>query len=97
MKDSEENLSQKSSRIDIRTTAENKKRLQQAALISHKSVTDFLLELGLRKAEQVLSDQRLFSLNEDQWKAFNEALETEGEEKKNLNKLLKTKSVFENQ
>lgn len=95
MRESENVTPQKSSRIDLRTTQDNKKKLQEAAILSHKSITDFLLELGLRKAEQVLSDQRLYSLSASQWRDFNNALDKSPPQKKRLANLLQTKSIFE--
>lgn len=85
----------KSDRIDIKTTKRNKMFLKRAAETSHKTITEFLLEHGLRAAEQVLADKRIFILNDEQWTLFNEALDRPVQSKPNLKKLLSEPSVFE--
>lgn len=88
-------VNEKSARIDIRTSQNAKVLLQEAAAATHKSVTDFLLEHGLKAAEQVLADQCVFMLNSEQWKLFSEALDRPVQRKQNLKKLLTEPSVFE--
>jgi uncharacterized protein (DUF1778 family) len=39
------------------------------------SYTDFILESATERATEVLSDQRLFILDSEQWERFVEALE----------------------
>ena len=52
--------------------------LQQAAASSNKNVTEFLLDAGLNAAEDVLGDRQLFRLDDDAWRAFQEALDPHG-------------------
>jgi len=86
---------QKSERIDIRTTSTAKHLIQQAAIASHKSISEFLLEHGLAAAEQTLADRRSFTLNTEQWQAFQQALDSPPQPKPNLEKLLTQASVFD--
>lgn len=86
---------QKSERIDIRTTIAAKLLLQQAAAASHKNVSEFLLENGLLAAEQTLADRRLFVLDDEQWQAFQSALDRPTQEKLRLKKLLTETGVFD--
>ena len=65
----------KSERIDIRTTQAVKRTLQQAAALTHKTVSEFLLDSALTRATEVLSDRRLFILDDTQWEAFLTALD----------------------
>lgn len=65
----------KSERIDIRTTQAVKRTLQQAAGLTHKTVSEFLLDSALTQAAEVLSDRRLFILDDAQWEAFLAALD----------------------
>lgn len=88
-------VNQKVARIDIRTSQNAKAFLQEAAAINHKSITEFLLEHGLKAAEHVLADKRIFMLNDKQWKLFSEALDRPIQEKPNLKELLSKPSVFE--
>jgi uncharacterized protein (DUF1778 family) len=85
----------KSERIDVRTTPIVKEFLQRAAATSHKSVTEFLLEAGISAAEETLADRRLFRLDDEQWRAFNEALDRPVLAKPRLARLLTEKSVLE--
>ena len=85
----------RNARIEIRTTSHAKKLLEEAASISHKGLTEFLLDQGLQKAERVLADQRVFLLEDEQWNAFQEALDRPPQSKKKLKKLLNEDSVFE--
>lgn len=85
----------RSERIDVRTTAAVKALLQRAAAASHKNVTEFLLEAGIHAAEETLVDRRLIRLDEDQWKAFVEALDRPIVAKPRLARLLAEKSVLE--
>ena len=69
--------------------------LQQAAASSNKNVTEFLLDAGLNAAEDVLGDQRLFRLDDDAWRAFQEVLDRPVTDKPRLAQLLAGKSVLE--
>ncbi|WP_372425557.1 type II toxin-antitoxin system TacA family antitoxin [Salinarimonas chemoclinalis] len=85
----------KAERIEIRTTAEVKALLQQAAIASHKNVTDFLVDAGVTAAEEALMDRRTFRLDEERWKAFNEILDRPVVHKPRLAALLAKKSIIE--
>lgn len=85
----------KSERIELRTTPSRKALLLRAATVTHKNVTEFLLDAGIRAAEEALVDRRLFQLDEAQWQAFREALDRPVAEKPRLARLLTTKSVLE--
>lgn len=52
---------QKTERIDIRTTPTAKAILQQATASVHKSVSEFLLDIGLSTASETLADRKLFA------------------------------------
>jgi uncharacterized protein (DUF1778 family) len=86
----------KSERIDIRTTQAVKRTLQQAAAVTHKTVSEFLLDSALTQAAEVLSDRRLFILDDAQWEAFLAALdEPTTAPMPRLEKLLKQPSVLD--
>ena len=78
----------KTERIDVRTSSSVKQLLQDAARASHKNVSEFLLEAGVTAANQALADRRHFVLNEEQWQAFQEALDRPVQAKPHLKKLL---------
>lgn len=87
------NLS-KSERIDVRASSPVKQLLQEAARACHKNVSEFLLDAGVTAANQALADRRQFVLNDDQWQAFQEALDRPVQAKPRLKKLLSEPGVL---
>jgi len=79
---------QKTERIDIRTTPDVKETLQRAATASHKNVSEFLLEAALTAAMETLAERRIFRLDDEQWQAFQEALDRPVKHKPRLAALL---------
>ena len=82
-------------RIDIRTTEQVKRILQQAAAMRHKTVTEYLIEHGLQAADQALADRRRFEIGDEQWKAFQQALDRPAQNLARLEALLKTRGVLD--
>jgi uncharacterized protein (DUF1778 family) len=82
-------------KLDIRLTATAKRTLQQAALAAHRSVSDFVLESALSRAESTLPDRRAFDLDADQWAEFQAALDAPTRHTPRLSALLNEPSVFE--
>lgn len=78
----------RSERIDIRVTPTVKHLLQQAAMVSHKHVTEFLLESGIMAATGALADRRLFLLDDSRWREFVAALERPAKDRPRLKRLL---------
>lgn len=87
--------SARSEKLDLRVTPEDKRVLQQAAAASRRSVSEFLLESALARAEETLPERTRFLLNDEQWKAFNAALDAPPRHLPRLERLLTTPSVFE--
>jgi len=85
----------KTERIDVRASSSVKLLLQEAARASHKSVSEFLLDAGLTAANQTLAERRRFVLNEDQWQAFQQALDRPVQAKPGLKKLLGEPGVLD--
>ncbi|MDD5273627.1 MAG: DUF1778 domain-containing protein [Methylovulum sp.] len=85
----------KSERIDIRTTPRVKRTLQDAASVTSKTVSEFLLDSALTRAAEVLADRRLFLLDDDQWEEFMTALDAPPPPMPRLEKLLREPSVLE--
>jgi uncharacterized protein (DUF1778 family) len=75
-------------RIDVRASASVKQLLQEAARVSHKNVSEFLLDAGVTAANLALADRRRFELNDVQWEAFQQALDRPVQAKPRLKKLL---------
>jgi uncharacterized protein (DUF1778 family) len=82
-------------KLDLRLTPSAKRTLQTAALAAHQSVSEFVLESALARAEETLPDRRRFGLSAAQWEAFQAALSTPPRHSRRLARLLKEPSVFE--
>ena len=85
----------KNERIEIRTTAKAKRVLQEAAAARNKTMTEFVLDVAMTEAAQVLADRRLFSLDDEQWEAFLAALDAPTKPRPRLESLLREPSVLE--
>lgn len=88
------NLS-KSMRIDVRASASVKQLLQEAARVSHKNVSEFLLDAGITAANLALADRRRFELNDEQWEVFQQALDRPVQTKPRLKKLLTEPGILD--
>ena len=88
-------LEAKSERIDIRTTPTVKRILQEAALAKHKTVTEFMLDVALTAAAELLAEQRRFLLDDKQWAAFVAALDAPSKPRPRLEALLREPGVFD--
>jgi uncharacterized protein (DUF1778 family) len=85
----------RSEKLDLRLTPSAKRTLQIAAIAAQRSVSEFVLESALARAEETLPDRQKFGLNADQWEAFQEALDAPTSPAPRLAKLLQEPSVFE--
>ena len=64
----------RSEKLDLRLTRKAKTALRAAAAAANRSVSEFVLESALARADETLADRRTFVLNAAQWKAFLTAL-----------------------
>ena len=78
----------RSERVDLRMTPAAKRTLQQAAAITNKTLTEFLLDTGLNAALDTLVDRKVFQLDEKQWKDFMAALSKPPKDNPRLRELL---------
>ncbi len=86
----------RSERVDLRMTQAAKRTLQKAAAVSHKTLTEFLLDSGLNAALETLADRRVFQLADKDWDAFMAALVAPPRDNPRLRKLLARKPAWEN-
>lgn len=82
-------------RIDLRVYPEAKEALQAAALLRHKSVSEFVLESALGAADEVLANRRHFNLDAEQWAAFHAALDAPPRSLPRLERLLREPGIFD--
>lgn len=82
-------------KLDLRLTSQAKRRIQAAAGVQNKSVSEFVLDSALTTADVLLADQSGVRLNARQWKAFMEALDSPPKFHDRLERLLTEPSVFD--
>ena len=88
-------VNKRTNRIDLRIHPEAKEALQAAASLRHKSVSEFILESALGAADEVLADRRYFSLNIEQWEAFQAALDAPPRPLPRLERLMREPGIFD--
>ncbi|UYM15913.1 type II toxin-antitoxin system TacA family antitoxin [Endozoicomonas euniceicola] len=81
--------------INMRVEPVQQALLTMAAAVLNKDRTAFILDVACREAMNVLLDQRVFTLDEAQTKAFEEALEAPVPEQSKLSKLLAEAAPWE--
>jgi uncharacterized protein (DUF1778 family) len=87
----------RSEKLDLRLTPEAKRVLNAAARASRRSVSEFVLESALARAEEALPDRQHFGLDAKNWQAFIAALDAPPRPLPRLKRLLSEPSVFEQQ
>ncbi len=82
-------------KLDLRLTPSAKRVLQSAATATRRSVSEFVLESALARAEETLADRHRFGLDAEHWAAFMKALDAPARPLPRVQKLLEEPSVFE--
>lgn len=85
----------RSEKLDLRLTRNAKTALQAAAAASNRSVSEFVLESALARADEALADRRTFGLAAPQWKAFLAALDAPPRPLPRLGRLLQEPGFFD--
>jgi uncharacterized protein (DUF1778 family) len=82
-------------KLDLRLTTHAKRALQTAAQASHKTLSDFVLESALARADSVLADRQVFRVDAERWRAFLAALDAPPKPRPRLARLLNEPSVLD--
>ena len=82
-------------KMDLRLTVTAKQTLQSAAAASHKTLSEFVLESALSRADNVLAERQTFKLDASRWQAFQEALDAPATQRPRLARLLREKSILD--
>ncbi len=90
-----ETRTRRTEKLDIRLTPAAKRTLYAAAAAAQRSVSDFVLESALVRAEETLADRRHFGLDVDRWHEFMAALDAPSRVLPRVQRLLSEASVFE--
>ncbi len=86
----------RSEKLDLRLTPLAKQKLKSAAAAANRSVSDFVLESALARADETLLDRERFGLDCEQWTAFMTALDAPPRYHARMERLLNEPSIFEN-
>ena len=76
----------RAARLDIRLNPQAKEKIEQAAVVSHQSVTDFVVTSLLRASEQALERQQMIRLTNRDRDRFLAALEADAKPNRALRK-----------
>jgi uncharacterized protein (DUF1778 family) len=85
----------RSEKLDLRLSRAAKRTLKAAATAAHRSVSEFVLESALARADETLADRRTFSLSAPQWEAFIAALDAPPRPLPLLKRLLQEPGFFD--
>lgn len=83
--------------LNIRTTAQTKHLLQQAAGMLGTTVSGFLLNSATERAYELIQNQSHFSLTDEQWESFCSTLDRKATRNKKLAAVLSIKGVFKDE
>lgn len=62
-------------KLNLRLSSEDKRTLAAAASISNRSVSEFVRDSALSRADEVLADRRTFVLSKAKWAEFQASLD----------------------
>jgi uncharacterized protein (DUF1778 family) len=81
--------------IQIRASAATKVILNRAAAMRGQKLSEFMLESARARADETILDQRLFTVDDDAYKAFLAMLDAPAKPAKALRARMKCKSAWE--
>jgi uncharacterized protein (DUF1778 family) len=81
--------------INIRALRSQRDLIDKAAAVRNKTRSDFMLEAACQEAENVLLDRRLFLLKNEEYDAFEKALQAPVADNPPLRKLLAQKAPWQ--
>lgn len=87
-------VERRTEKLDVRVSPAAKAKLQAAASASHRSMSDFVMESALSRAEEMLAERRIFALNAEKWAEFQAALDAPTRPLPRLKALLKERGFF---
>lgn len=65
---------QRQDRISLRLSPQSKLKLERAAAYSDKTLTDFVVDVALQKAEAIVREHEVITLTSEEWDRFQEML-----------------------
>lgn len=65
----------KTERVNLRVAEADDTLFREAAALARESLSEFLVESARERAERVMADRNVFVLGDEEWRAFNAALD----------------------
>jgi uncharacterized protein (DUF1778 family) len=84
----------RTNKLNLRLTPEAKRTLTAAANAQRRSLSKFVLESALGRAEEALADRRVSQLPPKEWKAFIAAIDAPPRDLPRMRELLKDPTAF---
>lgn len=88
-------MSAKAERLHLRLDVEQKALLEAASAVTGSSVSTFVLAAATEAAAGVLADRRLFVLDQQAWRVFDEAVTRPAGDVAGLRELLTAPTVLD--
>lgn len=85
----------KDERLAVRMTARQRQIIERAAAVTGRNITEFSVQALTERAEEVLTDQRLFGVSQDAWDEFVACLDEPARPVAELVGLMRRPSVFD--
>jgi uncharacterized protein (DUF1778 family) len=85
----------RSEKLDLRLSSSDKRTLEAAASVSSRSVSDFVRESALSRADEMLADRRTFVLSKTKWSEFQAALDAPTRSLPHMQRLLTEPGFFD--
>ena len=86
----------KKERLYVRVSPHQRDVINEAAGAAQKDVSAFVLDAVLANADRILTDRRIFDMNDERWEAFTAALDRDvTPAKPKLQELLEQPSLLE--
>jgi uncharacterized protein (DUF1778 family) len=82
-------------RLELRASPSQTSVIKQAAAVTSKTVTAFVLDAATMEAQRVVADRRLFHLDPTRWERFVNALDRPAKGRPRLRKLLRRPSILD--
>ena len=82
-------------KLDLRVSVSTKKTLEAAASVSSRTVSAFVLESALARADEALADRRTFHLSKAKWTEFLAALDAPTRPLPRMQRLLAEPGFFD--
>jgi len=83
-----ENNSFKNARIEVKTSQEIKKLLQEASKSLGMNLSNFLISTAVQRAKEIQREERFLTLSNQEWKKFQDILNNPQKPTKALKELM---------